>query len=47
MGHVYNVCVVGAGIIGSSAAYNAAKQTNDVILCEQVNVENIYIPGGP
>eukprot|EP00794_Sanderia_malayensis_P013816 gene13816-15261_t len=33
--HVFDVCVVGAGIVGSSAAYNCTKHTNNVVLCEQ------------
>ena len=33
---VFDICVVGAGIVGSCAAYNALKYTKSVVLCEQV-----------
>eukprot|EP00795_Rhopilema_esculentum_P015146 gene15146-6334_t len=32
---VFDICVVGAGIVGSCAAYNALKYTKSVVLCEQ------------
>eukprot|EP00112_Aurelia_sp_Birch-Aquarium-sp1_P004379 Seg1494.10 transcript_id=Seg1494.10/GoldUCD/mRNA.D3Y31 product=Paxillin protein_id=Seg1494.10/GoldUCD/D3Y31 len=35
---VYDVCIIGAGIIGSCAAYNALKYTKNVLLCDQVCV---------
>ena len=40
---VYDVCVIGAGIIGSCAAYNAIQHTKSVVLCEQVAWTNICI----
>ena len=33
---IYDVCVIGAGIVGSCAAYNAIKCTKSVVLCDQV-----------
>ncbi|XP_057295582.1 peroxisomal sarcosine oxidase-like isoform X2 [Hydractinia symbiolongicarpus] len=36
--HIYDVCVVGAGVNGSASAYSLAKQKKDVLLLEQFPV---------
>ena len=38
---MYDVCVIGAGIIGSCAAYNALKYAKNVVLCDQVCIRCI------
>ena len=35
---LYDVCVIGAGVVGSSAAYSLSKTTNNVLLLEQFPV---------
>ncbi len=37
--HIYDVCVIGAGIIGSSAAFSLTKHTKNVVLCDQVGFD--------
>ena len=46
-GSVYDVVVVGAGIMGSATAYALAKRKQRVLLTEQVSTRAREVRAGP